>query len=315
MELKQETSDDLYELDNSRIQDQADNTNSALADLGLILPETHPISLERPDEAHRKGDADLSSEQNMGALPYNAAQGGNVFDCRNNYMFDQKLNDFPPSMVGELPRQMLANEYLTMNGQGFGNEKVTLETTQKTCFEEQMMRQLWKLVKQGDLLEHEKAVLGQALEKGEQVDYETMSNHLKTYHSIKQKPEKFDLAVCEQLLNNFRVTIDHAWEMMSEKERSDYSKSTTDLEEDIRREELKRNRKPRGPKRPSAYNLYMRDHKEAVRQANPNWTPSEVNKRLGIEWKHASIDVKNTYKKRALNATEGRSNSPIQIDS
>ena len=27
-----------------------------------------------------------------------------------------------------------------------------------------MMRQLWKLVKQGDLLEHEKAVLGQALE-------------------------------------------------------------------------------------------------------------------------------------------------------
>ena len=68
--------------------------------------------------------------QNMGALPYNAAQGGNVFDCRNNYMFDQKLNDFPPSMVGELPRQMLANEYLTMNGQGFGNEKVTLETTQ-----------------------------------------------------------------------------------------------------------------------------------------------------------------------------------------
>lgn len=44
-----------------------------------------------------------------------------------------------------------------------------------------------------------------------------MSNHLKTYHSIKQKPEKFDLAVCEQLLNNFRVTIDHAWEMMSEK--------------------------------------------------------------------------------------------------
>ena len=45
-------------------------------------------------------------------------------------MFDQKLNDFPPSMVGELPRQMLANEFLTMNGQGFGNEKATLETTQ-----------------------------------------------------------------------------------------------------------------------------------------------------------------------------------------
>ena len=55
-----------------------------------------------------------------------------------------------------------------------------------------------------------------------------------------------------------------------------------------------------GPKRPSAYNLYLRDHKELMRADNPDWTPSEVNKRVGLNWKHATNDVKNEYKKKAL---------------
>ena len=60
-----------------------------------------------------------------------------------------------------------------------------------------MMRQLLKLVKQGELVESESNLLRDQLATED--DILTINNHLNTYHAVKQMPDKYDQSTCEQV--------------------------------------------------------------------------------------------------------------------
>ena len=59
------------------------------------------------------------------------------------------------------------------------------------------MRQLLKLVKQGELVESESNLLRDQLATED--DILTINNHLNTYHAVKQMPDKYDQSTCEQV--------------------------------------------------------------------------------------------------------------------
>jgi len=310
--MKLEVDDGNYDtrsLDNSRVED---TTTTTLAELGLTIPP-ESIALHRtdPDQIGRK-DSQLQGLGTIASAYQSASQSstGDIFNCQRQFMFDQKMES---NLIGELPRQ-IGTDFISMAANYTNHERSVQQTVQRVCFEEQMMRQLLKLVKQGELSECEQLLLAKEMENGETLDFDLIGTHLNTYHAVKQIPNKYDQSTCEQLIASFKESIEQTWQSMNEAERNDFSRSALDLDDDIYREEQKRKRKPRGPKRPSAYNLYLRDHKEIMRKDHPDWTPSEVNKRVGLDWKHASIDVKNEYKKKALDIAVGAVDSSPATD-
>jgi len=273
--------------------------------------ELNPLKTEPVDDTSLYDNsriADTTTASALADLGITMAQPAVV----TGMLFEEKMDN---TMVGELARPSVC-DFMSVYGAPppTSTDHSVQQTVQRVCFEEQMMRQLLKLVKQGELVESEHCVLRSQLASDE--DISTINNHLNTYHAVKQTPDKYDQSTCEQLINMFKETIESTWQSMSESERSDFSRSALDLDDDIFREEQKRKRKPRGPKRPSAYNLYLRDHKELMRADNPDWTPSEVNKRVGLNWKHATNDVKNEYKKKALDmATSSLSTAAAAVAS
>merc|ERR1712060_635665 len=67
----------------------------------------------------------------------------------------------------------------------------------------------------------------------------------------------------------------------------------------------KKEKDPNAPKRPlSAYFLFMADHREKVKLANPEFTITEIGKELGERWKTLDEVIKVKYQQAATKARE-----------
>ena len=67
----------------------------------------------------------------------------------------------------------------------------------------------------------------------------------------------------------------------------------------------KRKKDPNMPKRPpNAYMLFAQDHRDSIRDTNPDMNVSEVSRELGVLWRNMDEETKAPYQSEAKRLTE-----------
>jgi len=67
----------------------------------------------------------------------------------------------------------------------------------------------------------------------------------------------------------------------------------------------KRKKDPNMPKRPpNAYMLFAQDHRDSIRDTNPDMNVSEVSRELGVLWRNMDEETKEPYQSEAKRLTE-----------